>query len=150
MQARSTPPRAAVERSPSLGLLLRHAERSVVPDGAREHPDGCLDERVLEVEARDQLQSDAALWGLSASDAWDGVHPDEAVDAAHQRLVVLEDADAEKSADPVQGGLVQDAWFLPEDRHGPAEAAVPGQAASRPQVEHSLAVLGRASAQARA
>jgi hypothetical protein len=37
--------------------------------------------------------------------------------------VVLEDADAERSVDPVQGGRVPDAWFPPEGRHGRLEVA---------------------------
>ena len=89
-------------------------ERSAVPDGARAHLDGYRDEPVPEAEALGQLQSDAVPWGLSASDAWDGAPPDEAANAARQHPVVPGGVDAERSADPVQGGPARDASFPPE------------------------------------
>jgi hypothetical protein len=127
-----------------LGLLLRHAEHSVVPDGARAHPDGSLDEQGPEVEVLDQLRSDVVPSGLYASDAWDGAHRDGAADAAHQTPVAPEDGDAERSADPVPGGPARDASFPAEVRHGRLEVARPDAAApytpdEAPSAERSCA-----------
>jgi hypothetical protein len=55
---------------------------------------------------------------LNAWDAWDDAHRDEAVGAGHQHLAVPEDGDAERSADPVRGGLALDAWFPSGHRRG--------------------------------
>lgn len=92
-----------------MDLLLHHAERNAVRDGAPGHLDGYRDERGLEAEVLAQLQSDAVPLGLSASDASDGAHRDEAADAAHLYPGGLEGADAERSADPAQVGPALDA-----------------------------------------
>jgi hypothetical protein len=113
-----------------LDLLLRHAEHSAAPDDARARPDGCLDEPVPEAEALGQLQSDAVPLGPSASGAWDGAHPDEAADAAHQPLVLLVDAGAERSVDPAQGGPALDVRFQPGHRPAQSERAAGPDAAA--------------------
>lgn len=89
-----TPPCVVAERSPSLVLLLRHAEHSVVPVCGPEPLDGCPDEPVPAAEGQDQLRSDAVPWEQIASDASDAALPDGAEDAAHLLLSLLVAADA--------------------------------------------------------
>jgi hypothetical protein len=92
-----------------LGLLLRHAEHSVGPAGARERLDGFPDERALEGAARDRHPGDEPPQELSAWDAWDGAHPD-ATDAAVLRPEPA-DAGAEKLAALARDARAQDASF---------------------------------------
>ena len=84
----------AVERSPSLDLLLLRAEHSVVLDGATDHPDAHLDASVPAVEVRVLLLADAIRLATAVWDASDGALPDVAEDAPPE----LTDADAEKLA----------------------------------------------------
>ena len=94
--------------SPSSGLLLRHAEHSAGPAGAREHRDEHRDELVPEAEAPDRHREDAHLPASSAWDAWDDAHPD-ATDAADLRRAPS-DAGAGKLAGPAQDARARDAW----------------------------------------
>ena len=114
--------------SPSLGLLLPHAERSAVPAGARAHPDGCQDEPVPEAGGLDLHQSDAHPSRPSASDASDGAHPGVAADAAlHPFPAVLADADAGKLAGREPDARAQDAFPLAL-RHARLAQVVPDAA----------------------
>ena len=130
-----------------MDLLLHPEERTAVRDGARAHLDGYPDERVPEAEALGPPQSDAVPWGLSAWDAWDGVHRDEEGDAAHLHPVVPGDADAERSVGPARGGLALDAWFPQARRRERLEvarldAAAPYTPDAVPSVERSSAAQG--------
>jgi hypothetical protein len=102
----------AVERSPSLGLLLHRAEHNAVPDGAQAHLGGFLDGLVPVAEVPDPLRLAAVPWAQTASDASDDAHPDAAADAAHQLPEDLVGAGAGRSAGPAPDGLAPDAPFL--------------------------------------
>ena len=88
----------AEARSPSLGLLLRLAERNVDLVCAQELPGEPQDVQNPAAEAPDQLLSDVFQLATNGSDASDDVHPDAVAD---EILAVHPDAGVEKSADPV-------------------------------------------------
>jgi hypothetical protein len=136
-----------------LGLLLRRAEHSAVPAGAKAHRGGFPDERVRAEEALDQLQADAVRSELSVWDASDGARPGEAADAAHQPRLLPEDGDAGKSADPAPVVLAQDASFPPGRplallaRAGPDAEAEPYKPDAAQSAERSCAAQASAARQ---
>ena len=88
----------AVERNPSLDLLLRHAEHSAALGASKAHPDAHQDAWALpEVVILAQHQWDASPSAIAVWDAWDDVRPDASVDDCQW---AAPDADAGKSAVP--------------------------------------------------
>ena len=112
--------------SPSLGLLLRRAERNADRDAEPVHPDGCRDAWFPEAVEQDLHPAAALQRELAAWDAWDDVRRDEARGAAdlrEQRLAPGDDA--EKLAARVPGVRERRAWRHQwELRAAPAEAAL--------------------------
>jgi hypothetical protein len=92
--------------SPSLALLLPHAERIADPAVAKVHLDGNQGEWVfpaVAIQDRRQwgvCQSETAVW-----DAWGDVRPAASADDFQS---AGQDADVERSADPVQDDPAQD------------------------------------------
>jgi hypothetical protein len=136
-----------------LVLLLPRAEHNAVPACAQAHRDGFRDEPDREEEGLDQLQSDAAQSGPSASDAWDGAHQGEAADVHHQLQALLAAGDAGKSADPELVVRAPDASFplklrlallVPAEQDAEAEPYRPDAARS---AEQSSAAQGVAAQQ---
>src|SRR6202451_3112524 len=105
--ARSTPPCAMAERSPSSGLLSRHAERSAAPAGAKVLPDGSPDEPVPAAAALDRLRAGGSRWATAASDASDAALRVSRPDAADHPA--LADADVERLAVPAPDAPGRDA-----------------------------------------
>jgi len=88
---------AAAEHSPSSGLPSRHAAHNVVPDAAKDHPDGCPDATVLVAASHpvpDPLQADARPSVKNASDASVAARPAATADA----YLALADEDVGKLA----------------------------------------------------
>lgn len=138
----------AVERSPSLVLLLRHGGRSAVPACAKALLDEHRDELAPEAGPLAPHQEDADRSEPNAWDAWDGAHPDEAADADRQLPGLLADVDAGKLAVPGPDGPVQDAFLalLPAQQVQAArdEAAVPCKRGADRSAAQSCAAQGAA------
>jgi hypothetical protein len=140
------------ERSPSSGLLSRHAERSAAPAGAKALPDGSLDAPVPAAEAPDLRPADASPSATAASDASDAALRVSIPDAADHPA--LADADVEKLAVPVPDAPVRDAT-CPEPKPQlvpwaqPAGAAEPCTPVAAPSAARSCAATGAAAQLAR-
>jgi len=116
------------------------------------HPDGFPGELVPAVEDPDPRQSDAVPWAPNAWDAWDGAHPDVAVDAARQHPLLLA-ADVGRWAVPEPGGPVPDAQFPQLPQLANWALTLPGAVAvlctqdAGPSAEQSCAAQGFATLQ---
>ena len=141
------------ERSPSSGLLSRHAERSAALAVAKALPDGSPDAPVPAAEAPDRLRADAYPSATAASGASDAALRASTPDAVDHPA--LADADAEKLVVPAPDARALDAT-CPEPkpqlvpRAQSAEAAEPCTPGAVPSAVRSSAATEAAAQPARA